>query len=315
MKRPARTTDMAGGRIIKALSGYYYVDTESGTVACRARGRFRLDGVTPLVGDLVELDRNADGSGTVTKILPRTSFFVRPPVANIELLIVIASNVIPVSDPYLIDRMCAIALNAGCEPLICVNKTDMDAGDRLTEIYRKAGFRVVRTSTVTGEGMDELSERTRGKVCAFAGNSGVGKSSILNSLDPELHLPVGEVSEKLGRGRHTTRHVEMFRLSNGAWVADTPGFSSFDVEEMEAVPKEKLPGVFPEFAPYLGSCRFEDCSHTREKGCAVIEAVSDGDISRERYSSYVRMYEDVKGKKDWQDKNYVKRSDKKSGPS
>ena len=301
---------MTEGRIIKALSGFYYVYTEQRTVECRARGRLRLDGRIPLVGDLVTVSEQ-DGKGTLHSILPRSSEFVRPPVANVELMIVVASGVIPVSDPYVIDRMCAVALAAGCRPVICINKIDRDPAEKLWQIYGNAGFPVVRVSAVTGEGIEELSGLTAGKLCAFAGNSGVGKSSILNRLDPSLELPTGEVSSKLGRGRHTTRHVELFPMSNGAWIADTPGFSSFDVEEMAPVPKEELPYVFPEFSECLGSCRFDDCTHTRETGCAVRAAVEEGRISPERYHSYVRMYEQVKDVKAWQDRRYVKFSDKK----
>ena len=300
---------MTQGRIVKALSGFYYVYTDQRTVECRARGRLRLDGTSPLVGDVVTVSEQ-DGKGTLIGILPRNSVFVRPPVANVEEMIIVVSGVIPVSDPFVIDRMCAIAMDAGCQPVICINKCDQDPCEDLRRIYTAAGFPVVRVSAATGEGIDELAALTAGRICAFAGNSGVGKTSILNRLDGSLKLPTGEVSSKLGRGRHTTRHVELFALSNGAWIADTPGFSSFDVEEMEPVPKERLPYVFPEFAPYLGQCRFDDCSHTRETGCAIWEAVDSGDISSSRYRSYVDMYELVKDTKPWQRKEYVKYSDR-----
>ncbi len=297
------------GRIVKALSGFYYVHTDQRTVECRARGRLRLDGLAPLVGDIVTVSREND-KGTILDIHTRNSVFVRPPVANVEAMIIVVSGVIPVSDPFVIDRMCAIALDAGCQPVICINKCDQDPCEDLRRIYSAAGFPVVRVSAATGEGIGELDALTSGRICAFAGNSGVGKTSILNRLDESLRLPTGEVSSKLGRGRHTTRHVELFALKNGAWIADTPGFSSFDVEEMEPVPKERLPYVFPEFAPYLGQCRFDDCSHTRETGCAVRQAVYAGDISSSRYRSYVEMYELVKDAKPWQSREYVKYSDR-----
>ena len=297
------------GRIIKALSGFYYVHTEQETVECRARGRLRLDGSAPLVGDIVSFSMEK-GKGTILEIHSRSSVFVRPPVANVDVLIVVVSGVIPISDPFVIDRMCAIAIDAGCQPVICINKCDQDPCEELRRIYSAAGFPVVRVSAATGEGIGELAVLTAGRICAFAGNSGVGKTSLLNRLDESLELPTGEVSSKLGRGRHTTRHVELFALKNGAWIADTPGFSSFDVEEMEPVPKERLPYVFPEFASCLGQCRFDDCSHTRETGCAVRRAVDAGDISPSRYRSYVEMYRLVKDRKPWQNKEYVKYSDR-----
>ena len=198
------------GVIIKALSGFYYVKTESGTVECRARGRFRLDGSSPLVGDRVEISLDANGKGRVDKLLPRKNFFIRPAVANIDLLIAVASEVNPVTDPFLIDRVTAFAEHMGCEVLICINKSDAARVSRLRDIYATSGYRVIETSAVTGEGVEELRGCIAGKVCAFSGNSGVGKSSLLNALEPGLGLETGVVSEKLGRGRHTTRHVEIF---------------------------------------------------------------------------------------------------------
>lgn len=299
------------GRIIKAVSGFYYVETAEGTVACRARGRFRLDKVSPLVGDRVDISIEATGNGTVREIFPRKSVFVRPLVANIDTLVMVASAVIPVTDPFLIDQITAIAGAAGCDTIVCINKCDQNAGEELAAIYQKAGFTVVSVSAETGAGIQELNALLAKKVCAFTGNSGVGKSSILNRLKPELKLPVGDVSEKLGRGRHTTRHVELFSLDNGCYIADTPGFSSFDIDEMEPVPKEQLAEVFPEFAPFLNKCRFRDCSHTKEAGCCIRQAVDEGGIPKSRHSSYVRLYEQAQGNKEWQAKDYVKYSDSK----
>ena len=231
-------------RIIKALSGFYYVQTPDGVVECRARGRFRKEGVSPLVGDFVRISRSGK-SGTVEEILPRKNSFIRPAVANVDLLVLLASCAIPQTEPFLIDRVLAIAGQQGVEPLICVNKNDLEPGASLAGIYERAGFRVIVTSAETGEGMDELHAAISGKLSAFTGNSGVGKSSILNKLCPELHLAVGEVSEKLGRGRHTTRHIELYALGDDTFVADTPGFSSFDTERMDLVLKEQLArGVF-----------------------------------------------------------------------
>ena len=286
-------------RIIKALSGFYYVQTEDGVVECRARGKFRKEGVSPLVGDFVTISRSGK-SGTVEEILPRKNSFIRPAVANVDLLVLLASCAIPQTEPFLIDRVLAIAGQQGVEPLICVNKNDLEPGDGLAGIYRRAGFRVVVTSAETGEGIDELRAAISGKLSAFTGNSGVGKSSILNALCPELKLAVGEVSEKLGRGRHTTRHIELYSLGNGTFVADTPGFSSFDTERMDLVLKDQLQYAFSDFAPYLGKCQFQDCAHLKEPGCAVRAALERGEIEPTRYESYKRLYEMAKEIKPWE---------------
>ena len=291
----------AEGIILKALSGFYYVLIGDGnTVTCRARGKFRHQRITPLVGDRVVVTVLDDGTGMVDEILPRRNEFQRPAVSNIDQMVIIASDAIPVTDPFLIDRVISIAEGRGCESVVCINKCDLERGDDLYELYRKAGFTTIRVSAETGEGLEELSAAIDGKVSAFTGNSGVGKSSILNALEPGFGLQTGEVSEKLGRGRHTTRHVELYRLSSGAIVADTPGFSSFDAEGMELCGKEELAQTFREFRPYLDSCRFVGCAHVKEKGCAVLAAVKAGDISKSRHDSYVRLYEQVKDLKDWE---------------
>lgn len=287
------------GVIMKALSGFYYVAADSEVCTCRGRGKLRLDGSSPLVGDRVEFERNADGSGTVTGILPRRNSFVRPAVANIDLMVIVAAAVNPVSDPFLLDRMAALAEKHGCEVLICINKADLNPGDKLFDLYVRSGFRVIRTSAVTGEGVGELAEALRGVTAAFSGNSGVGKSSLLNALEPGLSLLTAEVSEKLGRGKHTTRHVQLFPLSGGGYLADTPGFGSFDVEQMEPLRKDELQSCFREFAPYLGKCRFSDCKHLKEPDCAVLEALQKGDIQRSRHDSYVRLYEQAAKTPDW----------------
>ena len=292
---------MSEGRIQKALSGFYYVDIGTEVLTCRARGKFRKDGISPLVGDRVEVRELGNGEGFVEAILPRKNAFTRPAVANIDQLVVIASGAIPKTDPYLIDRVAAIAALKGCEVIILLNKCDLDSADSLYQIYRAAGFQTLRVSAQTGEGLEELIPLISGKLSAFTGNSGVGKSSILNALDPEFHLQVGEVSDALGRGRHTTRHVELFRLSCGAEIVDSPGFSSFETEEVNLELKRRLPETFREFQPYLDNCRFVGCSHTKEKGCAVLEAVRRGDIQKSRHASYLRLYEELKPLKDWQE--------------
>ena len=292
---------MSEGRIQKALSGFYYVDTGTEVLTCRARGKFRKDGVSPLVGDRVEVRELGNGEGFVEAILPRKNAFTRPAVANIDQLVVIASGAIPKTDPFLIDRVAAIAALKGCEVIILLNKCDLDSADSLYQIYRAAGFQTLRVSAQTGEGLEELIPLISGKLSAFTGNSGVGKSSILNALDPEFHLQVGEVSDALGRGRHTTRHVELFRLSCGAEIVDSPGFYSFETDELNLELKHRLPDTFREFQPYLEHCRFVGCSHTKEKGCAVLEAVRRGEIQKSRHASYLRLYEELKPLKDWQE--------------
>ena len=292
---------MIEGRIQKALSGFYYVDTGSEVLTCRARGKFRKDGVSPLVGDRVEVRELGNGEGFVERICPRKNAFARPAVANIDQLVIIGSGAIPKTDPFLIDRVAAIAALKGCEAIILLNKCDLDRADDLYDLYRAAGFQTLRVSAETGEGLEELKPLIAGKLSTFTGNSGVGKSSILNALDPSFDLKVGEISEALGRGRHTTRHVELFKLSCGAEIVDSPGFSSFETDELNLEWKRRLPETFREFAPYLGQCRFVGCSHTKEKGCAVLEAVRRGDIQKKRHESYLRLYEELKPLKDWQE--------------
>ena len=286
-------------RIIKALSGFYYVQTEDGVVECRARGRFRRQDQSPLVGDFVRITRQRD-KGVLEALLPRKNAFIRPAVANIDQLVVLASCAIPVTEPFLIDRVLAIAQLQNVPALVVVNKDDLAPAQPLAEIYRRAGVPVLVTSAETGEGIEALREALAGKLSCLTGNSGVGKSSLLNRACPQLQLPVGEVSEKLGRGRHTTRHIELYSLGSDTFVADTPGFSAFDTERMELVHKEQLQYAFPEFAPYLGHCQFPDCAHRKEPGCAVRKALAEGKIGQTRYSSYERLYELASQLKEWE---------------
>ena len=287
------------GRILRSLSGFYDVQTEEALITCRARGILRKEGVTPLTGDLVEIAVEK-GKGMVEAVLPRRNSFVRPAVANVDALVVFAANVNPVTEPFLIDRVAAIAGDQNVPVYLCVNKCDLDPGLDLMKIYRNAGFTVIVTSAETGEGVDTLWELIRGKLTAFTGNSGVGKSSILNRLCPRLELPTGEVAQKLGRGRHTTRHVQLYDLGENTYVADTPGFSSFDTEQMDVILKENLQYAFSDFAPYIGACRFDDCSLRKEPGCAVTQAVAEGKIEPSRYDSYLRLYEKASQIKMWE---------------
>lgn len=283
-------TQRKTGRIVRSISGFYDVQTGDGVFTCRARGILRRTDSSPLTGDLAEITVEK-GKGMVEKLLPRKNSFIRPAVANVDALVVFAANVNPVTEPFLIDRVAAIAGDQEVPVYLCVNKCDLDPAVDLVRIYEHAGFPVICTSAETGEGVEQLRQLLKGKLTAFTGNSGVGKSSILNRLCPELGLATGEVSEKLGRGRHTTRHVELYALDEETFVADTPGFSSFDTDQMDVILKENLQYAFPDFGDFLGKCRFDDCTHRKEPDCAVRAAVEDGRIERSRYDSYLKLYE------------------------
>ena len=289
------------GRIVRSISGFYDVQAGDTVITCRARGILRKENCTPLTGDMVDITVER-GKGMVEKVLPRRNCFVRPAVANIDALVVFAANVNPVTEPFLIDRVAAIAGDQEVPVYLCVNKCDLDPAVDLVRIYRNAGFPVICTSAETGGGVEALRTLIKGKLVAFTGNSGVGKSSILNRLAPELKLSTGEVSEKLGRGRHTTRHVELYSLGDDTFVMDTPGFSSFDTDEMDVILKENLQYAFPDFAPYLGLCRYHDCAHIREPDCAVLAALREGKLEPTRHASYVRLYESAKEIRLWEHK-------------
>ena len=291
--------EKAIGRILRSVSGFYDVQTDNAVVTCRGRGHLRKGAQIPLTGDMVEITLE-HGKGMIEKILPRRNRFIRPAVANMDALVIFASNVNPVTEPFLIDRVAAIAGDQEVTVHICVNKCDLDPATDLVKIYRHAGFPVIQASAITGEGVEELRALIAGKFTAFTGNTGVGKSSMLNALNPALQLATGEVSEKLGRGRHTTRHVELYKLGEDTYVADTPGFASFDTEQMDVMLKENLQYAFPDFAPYLGKCQFHDCSHRAEPECAVRKAVEAGELERTRYDSYLRLYEKSSQIKLWE---------------
>ena len=290
------------GIILHSISGFYYVEAAGFVYECKAKGAFRKDRRAPLVGDRVTLETDGE-KGFITQIGERRNFLTRPPVANIDALFIVASADRPKPNLYVIDKLTAFAVYHGIEPVIVFSKIDLDDIGAYARIYRAAGFRVFCCSSVTGEGIEALGEALSSGVNAFSGNSGVGKSSLLNALSPGLALETNEISDKLGRGRHTTRSVRLYPFGNG-YVADTPGFSSLDFEENgERIMKEALADCFPEFAPFRDRCRFyPSCSHTVDKGCAVRAAVEEGQIPAERHLSYVRMYEEVKNFKTWEQK-------------
>lgn len=288
------------GTIIKGIGGFYYVMTADGVVECKAGGRLRLvDGGTPMVGDQVCIELEKDDTGFVVDIAPRRNSLVRPPVSNVDLLFIVASEAPPVTDPYLIDKVTVIARQQGIDPVILLNKSDLADNGALFSAYRLAGFPVYRVSAETGEDCGKVSALLRGRVSCFTGNSGVGKSSLLNRL-AGLSLATGGISGKIGRGKHTTRHVELIPLPDGGMVADTPGFSSFDITQMQRIQKDELQHLFPEMQPLFGQCRFTGCSHICEPDCAVRRLLLQGGIAPSRYDSYARLYDELKQIKSWQ---------------
>ena len=293
---------MSLGKLIKGIGGFYYVESADIVYECKARGSFRKQKVTPLVGDNVEFSVNENAENTIDAICPRKNELVRPPLANLDTLFIVSSVTDPKINTLIIDKLTAIAEHKNIEPVIVITKTDLDQSYiKYKEIYEKSGFTVIACNNITGEGCDMVKSMLNGKISAFTGNTGVGKSSILNALFPHLELPTGETSKKLGRGRHTTRHCELFKVEGG-YIADTPGFSSLDFERCEKILKDDLPYCFRDFRDYLGECKFNSCSHINDKGCAVVQAVKNGIICDSRHNSYISMYNDVKDIKEWENK-------------
>lgn len=289
---------MINGVIIKGIGGFYYVATEKGVIECRARGKFRKLGIKPLVGDRVKVSVVNENTleGAVEEIEERKNFLVRPPVANIECIVIVVAATKPQPDYFMIDKLIVSAQSRGIEVVIAVNKTDLESPDEIQSIYTKAGYDVVPVCAKNNYGVDKLKEKIAEKITAFAGNSGVGKSSLLNHFG--LSLEVGDVS-KIERGKHTTRHVELFEVEKGSYVMDTPGFSILEITDITA---DELKKYFREFAEYEGCCRFADCNHfgTKARDCALVEAVEKGDISQTRYESYKQLYEVLKEIKSWE---------------
>ena len=291
------------GLILKGIGGFYYVHDGHETVyECKARGLFRKQSISPLAGDRVKLETEENQDAVITEIMPRKNVLTRPPIANLDQLAIVVASCSPAPNTLVIDKTIAAAENQGIAPILILTKTDLGQVQWLRDIYEPIGFPVVRVSSVTGEGIEQVKEVLKGKTTAFTGNSGVGKSSLLNRIDERLGLETGEISRKLGRGRHTTRQVELFALEDGGYVADTPGFSAIQLERYHVVKKEQLPYCFREFRPYLDQCRFPSCSHTCEKGCAVVQAMEEGKISRSRHDNYLVLYQEVKDLKEWDKK-------------
>lgn len=287
------------GILMKSIGGFYYVRTDDGEYECKARGSFRKSGDSPVAGDKVVINIPEEGFASIEEIIPRKNKLKRPALANIDILVIVCSTVDPEPNFTVIDKMTAAAVNNNMEPVIVVSKNDLKNGDKLAAIYRNAEISVYQCSPDAEEEAKKLREHLRGKVSAFTGNSGVGKSTLLNLLFPDLELQTGQISKKLGRGRHTTRVVELFEL-DGCYVADTPGFSTVDLQRYEMIDKTQLQYCFPEFDKYLGECQFTSCAHICEKGCRILQAVQDGEIEESRHRSYVTMYNEVKNIKSWQ---------------
>ena len=284
------------GYITKGIGGFYYVRNEQDVRECKARGIFRKRGITPLAGDRVRL---SDDGSTIEEILPRSNVFVRPPIANLEVLFIVASTTQPVPSTLVLDTLISAAIYKEVQPVLVATKADLATAEPLQAAYRGSGIPLILLNYETGEGMDEVRGYIKGHLCAFCGNSGVGKSTLINAIAPELHRETGAISQKLGRGRHTTREVEIFECCGGR-LADTPGFASLDAQKIARIPKEELQHTFPEMAQRFGQCKFTGCSHRAETGCAVRAAVEAGEITQSRYASYLAMYEQAEAQKAWE---------------
>lgn len=287
---------MKTGRIIKLLAGFYYVLDDDEVIRCRARGKFRVQDVKPLVGDFVEYSIKGDNDGYLLDVMERKNVLVRPPIANIDQALLVFSRKEPDFSTILLDKFLLIIEHFGIEPIICISKMDIEGDDHIDEYinqYRQAGYQVITTSSKNEEGIEEVKSIFKDKVTVITGQSGVGKSSLLNVLDISLNIETSHISKSLGRGRHTTRHVELIPMLDGL-VADTPGFSSLEIE-MEP---EEVAVSYHDFAQLATSCKFRGCLHDSEPKCAVKAAVENGDISKERYEHYIMYLKDAKNKKE-----------------
>lgn len=287
------------GVILKGIGGFYYIESRGEIFECKARGIFRKEKITPLVGDRVEISVNENGNNSIDKILPRSNYFNRPPISNVDNLVIVASTCEPKPNTLIIDRLTAIAVHKNVKPIIVFTKNDLYDASEYTDIYKNTDIPTFTVSNKTGEGADQIRALLDNSISVFTGNTGVGKSSLINCIAPGFSLETGEISQKLGRGRHTTRHVELFKVGNG-YIADTPGFSSLDFETNDIIKKDELADCFPEFSDYLGLCKFTSCSHINDKGCKIKQAVEEGHIHPSRHQNYIALFNEVKDIKDWQ---------------
>lgn len=288
------------GLIIKAIGGLYTVDASDGIYECTARGIFRKKKISPVCGDNVEFSIEQNGSCVINEIMERRSILIRPPLANLDMLVFVSSVCEPKPNLLLLDKFIAISEFKGITPIVVFTKIDKQDCSEFSKIYRQAGITVFEVNNNNGEGCEAVKKALVGRLSAFTGNTGVGKSSLLNNLFPDLRLETNEISKKLGRGKHTTRHVQLYKIDEGGYIADTPGFSSFDTNKYDIIFKDQLAECFTEFSSFTDKCKFPDCSHTREKGCAVIEAVQNGAIPKSRHDNYIEMYEEAKNLKEWE---------------
>lgn len=286
------------GIITKGIGGFYYIEAAGEIYECKAKGIFRKKRITPVAGDNVIITVRENGENTIDEILERKNSFVRPQVANVDMMLMVSSVIEPVANTVIIDKMTVIAEKKGIEPVIVFTKSDLADASELVSIYKKAGFTVFCLGENDSE-LETIKELLSGKITFLTGNTGVGKSTLINKLAPSLNLATGEISDKLGRGKHTTRQAELFPLFGG-YVIDTPGFSSLDFLRCETVMKDELQYYFREFESSIGECMFPDCLHTCEKGCAVLEKVKNGEISSSRHTSYVSIFNEIKDLKEWQ---------------
>ncbi len=290
------------GLIIKAISSFYYVDVDGVVYECKARGNFRKSGVSPLVGDRVVISTTDFSHGVIEEVLPRKNALTRPLIANVDKIFIVSSFNCPSPDMFIIDRLTAVSVYYGIEPIIVFNKCDTGDFSDYQRIYLNSGFKTFVVSAKEDIGIYELKKETENCVSVFAGNSGVGKSSLINSIFGDLNLETGDVSVKLGRGRHTTRQTSLFKIGVGGYIADTPGFSSFEGENSSYDFKINLEYSFPDFKDYIDLCKFNDCTHTCEKGCGVIDAVGKGKIEKSRHESYIELFNQLKNIKEWSNK-------------
>lgn len=287
------------GIVTKLIGGTYSVCASDAIYECKARGVFRKKGIAPVCGDNVEIEADND-MAVITKVYERKSFIVRPPLANLDCLVLVNSVVSPSVNLEIVDKFSAVAVHKGIEPIIVFTKTDLENAGEFADIYKSSGFKTFCINNNNAEDAKPLKDYLRGKISAFTGNTGVGKSSLINNMFGEIIVDTNEISQKLGRGKHTTRHTELYPIDGGGYIADTPGFSTFETNKYEIIKKEELVFCFPEFERHLGKCRFLDCTHTGEPQCGIIKAVEAGEIKQSRYQSYKKMYEEAKNIKEWE---------------